>query len=107
MSIRVARARAVYLLVALNVTMLVVFGAVTLHLTNVQTDRGRGACERGNVLRDNTRANTIAIARLAAVIAEYAQNQKIKAEFQKAVPELQRRAALPLVQHQRCIELFP
>lgn len=112
---RVARVRAstAYILIGLAL-LLVIAGVVTL-LYVVQLrgqveqskTQSRAACERGNVLRENTRSNTTSIARMATIIAELSTNEEIKAEFQQLVPELDARLSEPKIQDQPCDVLFP
>lgn len=108
-----ARRRTLYFLIGLNLLMLAVGVGVALYVGHLRGEvqqskaAAREACERGNVLRDNTRFNTVILSRLAVVVAENAMNPPIRKEFEKVVPELERRAALPRIQHQPCEALYP
>jgi len=107
------RVSSLYFLIGMNLVVLIILLGITGYVASlgnkieVTRTAQREACERGNVLRENTRLNTIAIARMATIVAEQSTNPDIRKEFVLLVPELSRRANLPKIQQQDCLSLYP
>jgi len=107
------RVSSLYFLIGMNLVVLVILLVVTGYVASlgnrldVSRASQREACERGNVLRDSTRLNTVALARMATIIAEQSTNPDIRSEFLLLVPELDRRASIPRIQPQDCLALYP
>jgi uncharacterized protein YpmB len=107
------RASVAYILIGLALILVVVGGLTLLYVVHLRSQveasktQAREACERGNVLREATKLNTVALAKMATIVGESAMNPEIRTEFQALVPELNRRADLPRIQEQPCLTLFP
>lgn len=109
-----ARARTVYLLIWLNLALVVALIAVivlgVLPLQNrLQStiDTNRAGCLRGNISRDTQRYTIETLADVLTFAQAASTNPAIKEKFAAVVPELERRAQQPAIQHQPCETLYP
>lgn len=99
------RVSSLYFLIGLNVVVLIILVGVTVYVSDlgnrieVSQAEQRKACELAD---ESTRLNTITIAKMATIIADYSTNPEIRAEFLQLVPELTRRAGL-----KPCLALYP
>lgn len=109
-----ARTRTLYLLISLNVVLVaalvavIVLGVLPLQNRLEKTiATNRAGCERGNVSRDTQRYTIKTLADVLSFVQSASANPAIRAKFASVTPELERRAALPAIQHQPCEVLYP
>ena len=114
MSPQHARARTLYVLIALNVALVaamvavIVFGVLPLRDQLQSTiDTNRAGCERGNVSRDTQRYTIQTLSDVLSFVQEASTNAAIRAKFAAVTPELELRSQQPAIQHQPCDTLYP